>query len=350
MTGDAHALVAPVLAKLEADVAVRCNGQLCPAPVAHEERRFSHVFRFAVSDAAAGAAARHVFLKLTKPTALGGDLEQLRDRIRGDFAITTRVFESLADDEFGAVRPVGCYPDALAIATEEVPGVTLLQHLKTHGRWRPSEAQQVDLDALLARLGRWIRHFQSIERGVSTESIDEIRDYIDHRIKRLVQARAPGFSDADRQRFLDHIARLGRAIPEPELGPTCVHGDLALGNVLVYRGRITVLDFAMSKPGNRLLDVTRVFVQLDQLSGKVQFRRRTIARLQQALLRGFDASLDPGQPLFRLMVLLHRINHIATLTLNDYSLAERLYNRRILDLHRTWIAADLERGLDPERP
>ena len=101
-----------------------------------------------------------------------------------------------------------------------------------------------------------------------------------------------GFSSDDRLAVLNHIQALGAQIAPQDLKEVAVHSDLALGNILVSDGRIVVLDFAMSKLGTRLHDLTRLYVQLDLLAVKPRFSSRVVRRLQQALLNGFDPEPD----------------------------------------------------------
>ncbi len=151
--------------------------------------------------------------------------------------------------------------------------------------------------------------------------------------------------------MLSHVDALGhRAAPE-DLREVAVHSDLALGNIIVSGDRIVVLDFAMAKRGTRLHDLTRLAVQLDLLSVKPQFGSRVIRRLQLAVLEGFDPALRMDRPMFRLLTLLHRVNHLTTLSVNRFSPAEAVYNALVRRRHRRWIAAELAGGIDgPELP
>jgi hypothetical protein len=83
---------------------------------------------------------------------------------------------------------------------------------------------------------------------------------------------------------------------------------------------------------------------MDLLALKPQIRRSVIERLQRAMINGYDPALTPERPLFRLLLLLHRINHLATLSVNRASFLEELYNGSVRRHHRQWLAAELERG------
>jgi hypothetical protein len=122
-----------------------------------------------------------------------------------------------------------------------------------------------------------------------------------------------------------------------------IDADLAPGNILIAGSRVVVLDFAMVQRGTRLHDISRLWVQLDTLRAKPQFRARTVRQLQRALLAGFDEGLSAERPLFRYLVMLHRINHFTTLSLAREHLLARALSRRVRHLHAAWIERELGR-------
>ncbi len=181
--------------------------------------------------------------------------------------------------------------------------------------------------------------YQTLESPGRQVEIGELRRYVDHRLETL--RRHGGISANERTDVLSTIDALGGSILPPELVEVPIHADLALGNVLVSGSRIVVLDFAMAKFGTRLHDLTRLFVQMDLLTVKPHLRRDVIARLQRALLAGFDPELRASDALFRLLSLLHRTNHLTTLVVNRASGAEAVYNGLIRRRHRRWISGEL---------
>jgi len=120
-----------------------------------------------------------------------------------------------------------------------------------------------------------------------------------------------------------------------------IHADLAPGNVLVDDGRVVVLDFAMAGRGSYLHDISRLFLQLDVLRAKPQFRAPVVACLQNGLLRGLDPALTAAHPLFRYLLMLHRVNHLGTLSLSRERFPASVLNARVRRLHRAWIEREL---------
>jgi hypothetical protein len=337
---------APVLALLQADAAAHFRiAPLRLVPCDYQERPASHIMRVEVWRDGDASWLSRLFVKVFKPRRLPGGADAMRDRVVRDYTTTRRVHRWMSSHgDLGAVPPVACYPEHLTIVTEEVGGPTLLSYLQQRTSWFGTAGSLDEVHTTMATVGRWLRVFQGIDVPGTYGTIEGLQEYIDVRLQRLVAEAATDFAENDRQRILEHIAVLGRQVGSEELGEVAVHSDMALGNLLVSGHRIVVLDFAMTKHGNPLLDLTRLFLQLDLLAVKPQTRRSVIRRLQQAMVGGFDAALTPERPLFRLFLLLHRINHLTTLSVNRASFLEEMYNGMVRRSHRQWLAAELQGG------
>jgi aminoglycoside phosphotransferase (APT) family kinase protein len=333
----------PVLGALTNDAAEHFGvGPVNLVRMERVERPFSHLLRLGVCRTGDDSPIAHLFLKILKPVPIAGGIDALRQRVADDFSTTRRVYRAMAaHQQLGVVPPVACYPEHLALVTEQVPGATLLDHLMRYAAWLPSASRVEQLAGTMANVGRWVRVFQSIDAGDGTVTAESIRDYVDHRLRKLVTHRPARFGDGERQAVLRHIDALGRQIDPCEFREVPIHADLAPGNILISGERVVVLDFAMAKHGTKLQDLTRLVMQIDLLGIKPQMSDRVLGELQRALVHGFDASLTPDAPLFRLMTLLHRINHLTTLSVNRYGGPARIYNSFVRRRHRRWLAAEL---------
>ena len=312
-------------------------------PVSYQERPFSHVLRVAVFTSAASRPATHLFVKVFKASAV--DVPRMGQRVARDFETTSRIHHTLSRwNDLGGVRPIACYPEHLATVTEEAAGQTLAAYLQAGARWRPSQHQIVGLSKTMERVGRWVRAFQTSAPPRGQMTVDQLRSYVDLRLARLVDLPAAGFGAEDRRRVLAHIDRLGGAVEAIDLAEVPIHADLAPGNVLVSPDRVTVLDFAMSSVGSRLHDVARLFLQVNLMALKPQFSRAVLGRLTVSLLGGFDPGLNARRPMFRLLLLQHRINHLATLSTTREAFPTSIYNWHVRRDHRGWIASELGRS------
>jgi hypothetical protein len=311
-------------------------------PVGYEERPFSWLCRAAVERPGRDSPALHIFIKMFKPKESGSGVD-LRSRVAQDYATTCEVFSFMSQwPELGAVRPVAWFDDALTIVTEQADGETLLDLLQTGAAWFPSSRGVTALEGATAGVGRWLRHFQGFRPNDGRVTGDYLCKYVDVRLRRLVERRVMAASQ--RTRILDHLDRLAARVQPADWSEVAIHGDLAPANVLVSHGRVVLLDFAMATRGTRLHDVSRLYMQLDLLRAKPQFRRRVIARLQEALLRGYEPDLTPAHPLFRLLSMLHHVNHLGTLAFRGESRLARLVSARAIGMHRRWIELDVEKG------
>ena len=331
---------APVLARLQADaIAHFGTADTRLVPIAHEERPFSHLLRVGVCRNGGARPDLHLFVKLFKPKA-DLDADTMRHRVIRDFELSRRLFDALdLGDGAGVVRPVACYADHLAIVSEQADGITLMAHLDRHARWLPSAPSLRTAVDTLAAVGSWVRAFQAVEPETGRVSTQDLRSYIDIRLQRLVTR---GIRPASyRQRILEHLDELAACVPATDLADVMIHGDLAPGNILVCGPRVVVLDFAMVQRGSTLHDISRLWVQLDVLRAKPAFRTTVVQQLQAALLRGFNPLLTRDRPLFRYLVMLHRINHFSSLSFAQEPWFARALSARVRRLHTSWINREL---------
>ena len=335
----------PVLTKLRLEAAEQfgsADAQLLP--VAFEERPYSYLLRVKVSTPVAGQEDSHIFIKIFKPKPHDGGVEKMRVRVAHDFATTRRIYEAMSGwPDLSAIRPIVCYINELAIVTEEAQGTTLLAHLQAHAAWFPAAETVRALEGTMAQVGRWVRAFQSIDPAPQRVPVGTLLEYVDVRLKRMVDRGV--FTARDRQRVLDHLDALGSEIAPTDLQEVIAHADLAPGNILISGRRVVVLDFAMANRASTLHDISRLFLQLDLLRAKPQFRPPVVRALQRALLQGFDLSLTADRPLFRFLLMLHRVNHLGTLTMGHERFPASAFSSHIRRLHRRWIDRELSAGI-----
>jgi hypothetical protein len=266
----------------------------------------------------------------------------MRARVEHDFVSTRRVFNHMSRwPELGVVRPIACYPEHLAIVTEESTGETLLAVLERMAVGFPSRHQMQRLCEITARSGAWLRAFQTLDTVGDSSSINGMRDYIDLRLQRLVAARAARFTERDRQRVIARVERLEAEVQPADQNPVAIHADMAPANILVDGERIVVLDFAMASRGAIYHDLARLYLQIDLLRIKPQYRSGVIQCVQRALLHGFEPSLTSEHPLFRLLLMRHHVNHLTTLSLGGERFPSNIYNWYVRRHHRQWIEQEL---------
>lgn len=303
-------------------------------PIQTTESEASRVLKVGVSGVNGVEA---VFVKVFKPRP-GDRLYDVRARVLRDFDVTSRVHASLSGfSHCGVARPLACFPDQLAIVTEEARGATLLDLLERRATWWRSQRSVTALGEVLEAVGVWLRAFQNVEARAECFSLDEMRKYIDVRLERLLCTQPPLLDSQGRDAILRYFDRTASSVDRGDLGQVLTHGDFAPSNVLITAGRVIVIDFAMVTPGGRFMDVARLYTQLEFLMAKPKFRPAVVSELQRRLLKGFDPSLDRDRPLFRLFLLQHLLCHMSNLARNPAPALAQLYNRHQLRLRQRWL-------------
>jgi hypothetical protein len=338
----------PVLAKLEADGRHYFGPDfVAVAPVRELERPFSTILQIRV-DAQTGTD--NAFVKILKPRAnTEAEIESMRVNVVKDFEMTSRVHQGLARyPGLTAVRPIACFPEDLAIVTEQAVGRTLAELLAHAAGWPTKQAQE-RLVRTVRQAGAWIRAAQDVlpqDQEIATETV---RGYFDRRLTEM-ETRGPmrltrqGRIALERYRdrliefaLLDHGRRTG-------FPAVWIHADFCPENVIVRDGRMTVLDFTMAKAGMVYHDLSHLFLWIDSMTAKPWFRRKVAVQLQTALLDAFEPGLTPDRPLFALTLLQHVLCHLVEIPSTSRSRIARLYASRLHARHRRWLAATA--GLD----
>lgn len=328
---------APVLRRLEDEGQYLFGAPVMAVEVLSVEARpFSEVARVRVST---GSRAVLAFVKMFR---LKDDaprhLAMMRERIERDFETSLRVSTALASVEgCAAVRPLACLPEHLALVTEEAGGETLSALLERRLSWR-DPAAAADMEPVFERVGRWLNVFQACQPVGGEMTTEAILAYLEVRLRRLGGFRS-AFDDRCQQRVVEHVRSLVAQLAPQDLQERAVHGDFALGNVLVDGERVTVLDFAMASRGLRLHDLAHAWLQLDLLCAKPKFRPSAVRRLHAALLRGYDPTLETAHPLFRLLVLQHVLTHLTASYRREEPWWTRPYSAWVRRRHWQWLAS-----------
>jgi Phosphotransferase enzyme family len=298
-------------------------------------RPFSQVMEVEID---AGGRTTSAFVKILKPRLHGAqELEATRRNITREFDTTARMHARFASHAgLSTARPIACYPELLAMVTERVEGVSLLQRLSSV-RGFPSPASIEALTLTLRKVGTWLSTFQAIDALDGTVSLDQLRTYLDRRLQPLADG---GVIGADvRTRLLRYFDQLAAQISASDLQAVPVHADFTPENVIIRDGDVTVLDFTMAKRGTRYLDLAHMWMYLDRLKARPWFRPAVVDALTTALVAGFDPQLQTDRPLFQLQRLEHVVCHLRQMQESPPALATRLYAEFLRRRHLSWLLA-----------
>ncbi len=234
---------------------------------------------------------------------------------------------------YRVVQPLYCSPDNLLIITRTAEGVPLYKLLLAAPRNMEAAQHGVRL------AGEWLRYFLS---SVPDEPVmydpAQLLEYMEVRLKRLESDSRRHFPTGLGDRIRRFVESQGQRLSSEERRVHLSHSDYNPGNILIQGNRITVLDFGRRVPESYLLDLSRLYHQLELFTYKPRFSRKRIARLQEVLLQGFGDPAAVELPIFRLLLLRHLVNHVVTIS--NYwrqSLPEMLYNRWVVHQEIKWI-------------
>lgn len=303
-------------------------------------RPFSQVMEV---DIEAEGRASGVFVKILKPRADGEqELDATRRNIAREFEMTARVHAGLASHVgLSTARPIACYPELLAMVTERVDGVSL-QNLLGRARGFPSTAVVQNLTSTMRGVGAWLRAFQRIDAPAGLVSLDQLRTYLDKRLKPLADG---GVIGADmRSRLLQHFDSLAARVRPSDLEAVAVHADFTPENVIIRDHAVVVLDFTMAKPGARHLDLSHMWMHVNLLQVKPWFRTAVVDALTAELLAGYDASVRIDHPLFQLLLQQHVICYLSQLQQQPPPLPGRVYAEFLRRRYLAWLTAQTTGG------
>ncbi|MDZ7265864.1 MAG: aminoglycoside phosphotransferase family protein [candidate division KSB1 bacterium] len=315
------------------------------------KRAYSTVYRLRVEDTG-GRTLRILYAKVYKLAPKHRDNPaKPQARLRTEFEAAQRLHARLNDSpNYGVVRPLAYYPDLLAIVTEEAQGRPIASLLEAAcKRWHKRDKLTAVLSA--CRLaGEALAAIQRVTVEPQPYQPAELLDYVDLRLQRLVAGEAP-FGEKQRDMVRRYLETMMARVPATQLGQCGCHGDYAPFNVLAAPAGVTVMDFAMFKPGSLFNDVTYFYHRLQGYLHKPIFAAPAIAAVQQAFLAGYNHGAGrEHQPveqdlLFRIFWIKHVINNYSAImrkkvmTLRDrLSPAVYLFNRHVFRCYNQWLS------------
>jgi len=314
-----------VLEAMAAERSIRINDY---AILNREERPFSDVFRVRLNIDKDSSA--FVFIKYLKSLARNSNKEALRK----NYETTQFWFEKFRDSkQFRTIEPLYINYDNYAIITRESPGYDLNRYIEHYGQFFPPLQTQKKIYKNLYNVGQWLSYFQSIPVNGREQplSLEDILDYINLRLERIVENSKIAFNDNLAGRINDYIGALWADIREADKRQCYLHSDLSLSNILIHRDTVTVLDFGKIETGSIYKDLTRLYHQLMLLGHKPTFLKGFLSNLKENLLAGYGDVNASHNPLFRIYLLTHIINHFGkTARFWEHSFTENIYNRWIV--------------------
>ena len=270
-----------------------------------------------------------------------------QDRTARDFdlhKLLYAVFE--ADGPFRVPRPLFHSPEDRLIVTEHCGGYRLQDKIERLARGFPRAEPIRELQQDCLRAGLWLQAFQAATRehapgvaaGLDAQPLMDFRRVValtSERFKELVtqipSARGP-LQSSEILNFLDK--RLASTEPDSHL--TCsIHGDFFPGNLLVHRRAVCGIDFSSATWGSPWFDPSYFVFQLETLTNKPWFRRKTVTALIDTFLDGYGSSMRHhnfwrAAPGMEILHFSHSIARLLSLSKSTHQLNLKAIYRRYL--------------------
>lgn len=258
--------------------------------------------------------------------------EIYRHKVEKDYHIARHWYEKFAGSQnYRVVKPVFMIPEKYISVTEESKGENLFQLVLNDARFSPSPVKLTQLKRHLRNTGAWLRYKQSVfPEEAEQYSLDYLSEYMDVRLKILIEDKRRHFPAEYGDKILSFIEQKKPSVGEPEKVVTTSHSDFNPSNILVEGDIVTVLDFGRLVKESYLLDVGKLYFQLNLIKFKPQYQRKIIRQLQEALLEGFGDPDADRLMMFRLLTIRNILTHLSGITAFwKQGAKEKLYN--------TWV-------------
>lgn len=231
------------------------------------------------------------------------------------------------------VQPLFLDAENRSIVTLASPGQNLGLFIFRHARMWPSAERMAGMSYACQRAGTWLKRMQRVAQPAQPKplELEEVRGYINLRMDRILENPHIRFDAYMREELNLYIERLWQKTDSNDRRITYAHSDFAPSNILVDAGRLTVLDFTKLDQASPYRDVSRFYHQMDLLRHKPVYRPGIVSRLQQAFLDGYGAPGLAANPMFRIFLLTHTINHLGkNARYWQHGRIENIYNRWVV--------------------
>jgi hypothetical protein len=271
-----------------------------------------------------------VFIKLFVPrNDAPEEIARQRYYFNSEWTRATHAHTALAGTpDLRVPRLVAVFHDLCAVVTEQETGTSLDRVFRRLVLQR-TEAAVRRTESALACVGRWLRAFQAGVPVRNPAFSKDYREYLDIRLRRLVDLLPGSFTEVERRAFLNVFDANAMRLAPDDLRVVAIHSDFCPANIFVSDGRIAVLDFAKSADGNQFMDLAHLDLHLRQMAHRWRLGTAVAHRLETALLTGFDPALRPERPLFSLMLLQHLVCHLAMQAAASTGALSRFEHRRL---------------------
>jgi len=306
-------IVSRVVEKLKNDSCVDLDRKhtLKSEVLAVQHRRRSKIFKLKLIF---GTEEKDICVKMVTPSS-PTTRELFEERVKKEYRTLIMAYENFRPfPEYSVVKPIACFPELLVVISEYFCGETLQSVLRKKARLFPSSTNMELLEKYCYSCGEWLKLFHGFTQKEPKEKlrVDEVIEYIDMRLMRLVSNSQIHFDEKLQRQVIDCVRKNLEAVKARDLLMTGQHSDFFPGNILVNAGKVVVSDFTMFSYGSIYQDFTYFYQHLDAMLTNPLYRRETVSRLQRSFLSGYGRDIDRWGPMFRIFQILQKVNSLCS--------------------------------------
>lgn len=282
----------------------------------------------------------HVYVKI--PHASPSNLHLMQKRLAAEFKIMQQLHSEASATTntpyCHVARPLGYYPEHLAIVTFKAGAQTLRQHYRSAARLLYNSKSRELLLKEVINCGLWLKKFQQCT-AAGTAAFDgkQLIDYVKIRLDSLIKKSNIEFSIPLSDKIISQIATLSESIDPQMHKISGRHNDFSSHNILTDRGKVWAIDFSMYDTGSSVYDPSYFWLELEMLKIDPSYSTKFLDFLQDAFLEAYG-SISINSPVFNLVRCQYSINRILTLH-NDTRLPTpgTFYRRSAVKACMEWV-------------
>lgn len=261
--------------------------------------------------------------------SVDGEHERILKNTTREVEVTRKFSDFFLEERAVSVPDViAFFPDEMAIVTREKEGVPLMSLIAQTGKGKPGVEKMDLLKQTCYLVGNSLKVFQKmpvINTG-KDELPSNLISYVDLRLNLLLES---GFIQMkERLNVVNYLEKQLEKIDEQALNFCSVHGDFALGNILISADEVVFLDLGMYRQGPLSFDLAYFYQHLDDLITNPFFLGKTITHLQDAFLEGYSENSIRESPLFLSYYVRNVVNQLLDLSRTDHlSPIKKIYQK-----------------------
>lgn len=284
----------------------------------------------------------HLRAYLKMPHAKKSEIITVQKQLATELKIMQKLHQGSnaeADQLFSDVaKPLGYYPEHLALATFEAGPRTLRQHYRSAGRLIYRRRSRELLLDEVKNAGIWLQKFQQhTMHGTGAFDATHLISYLKIRLDILIGIKDLDFSPLLADKIITQIERLSKTLDPAIHQISGRHNDFASHNIICTTGKVRIIDFSMYDTGSTAYDPTYFWMDIEMLKSDPSYCSQFLSQLQEKFLE-YYGKISPRSVAFQLVRCKYSLNRILTLhSTSKFPTPHSIYKRSVVASCMSWI-------------